>query len=136
MTYSAESFYRWTIRQSITSTVVPPFALKVSKVPTLTTWLLTVSPNTSNEEIFEYTWIDATALTITVTKRGLNPSSQTLNTSGTDYDNTSFMKSHSQNDSIRGDVNHLHIIQDYGTLQANKLDKAAWLRTSFPAASR
>ena len=88
MTYSAESFYRWTIRQSITSTVVPPFALKVSKVPTLTTWLLTVSPNTSNEEIFEYTWIDATALTITVTKRGLNPSSQTLNTSGTDYDNT------------------------------------------------
>lgn len=134
-TYWSESFYRATIRQSIDSTQTVPFTLKVSKIPTLTTGLLTVSPNTANEEILEYNGVDGTALTITVVKMGISPSTQALLVDGTDYNNVTYKKAHSQNDSIRGDVNHLHIIQDYGTLEANKLDKAAWLRTSFAAAS-
>lgn len=49
---------------------------------------------------------------------GISPSTQSLTVDGTDYNNVTYKKSHSQNDSIRGDVNHLHIIQDYGSLQA------------------
>ncbi len=110
-TYPAESFYRGTIRQSIANNTSVPFALKVSKIPTLTAWLLTISPNTANEEIVEYSGVDGTALTITIVKRWINPSSQVLTTNTLDYNNVSFMKNHSQNDSIRWDVNHIHISQ-------------------------
>lgn len=110
-TYQAESFYRGTIRQSIANNTSVPFALKVSKIPTLTAWLLTISPNTANEEIVEYSGVDGTALTITIVKRWINPSSQVLTTDTSDYNNVLFMKNHSQNDSIRWDVNHIHISQ-------------------------
>lgn len=135
-TYWSESFYRATIRQSIDSTQTVPFTLKVSKIPTLTTGLLTVSPNTANEEILEYNGVDGTALTITVVKRGISPSTQALTVDGTDYNNTSYQNPHSQNDSIRADVNHLHIIQDYGNLQAQintKVNTAWGVRTGLTA---
>lgn len=134
--YWSESFYRATIRQSIDSTQTVPFTLKVSKIPTLTTWLLTLSPNTANEELIEYNGVDGTALTITVVKMGISPSTQALTVDGTDYNNVTYKKSHSQNDSIRGDVNHLHIIQDYGNLQTQinaKVNTAAWTRTWLTA---
>lgn len=134
--FPAESFYRWTIRQSIPDNTSVPFTLKVSKCPTLTAWLLTISPNTANEEIIEYDGIDAVSLTITVVKRWINPSTQALTTSWTDYNNTSFVHPHSQNSAIRGDVNHLHIIQGYGDLQDqidDKLDIAWGLRTGLTA---
>lgn len=136
--YAWESFYRATIRQSIAINTLPPFTLKVSKVPTLTTWLLTISPNTSNEEIFEYNAIDAVALTITISKRWVNKSSQVLTTNWIwgaiwDYNNSLYMTAHSQNDSIRWDLNHLHIIQDYGTLNATKLNKSWGLRDTMLA---
>lgn len=135
-TYPAESFYRGTIRQSIANNTSVPFTLKVSKIPTLTSWLLTVSPNTANEEIIEYSGVDGTALTITVVKRWIKPSAQALTTNGTDYNNVSFQLAHSQNDSIQGDVTHLHIIQDYGNLQAQidtKLPTAWGVRTWLTA---
>lgn len=135
-TYPAESFYRGTIRQSIANNTSVPFTLKVSKIPTLTSWLLTISPNTANEEIIEYSGVDGTALTITVVKRWISPSAQALLVNGTDYNNTSYQKAHSQNDTIRGDVNHLHIIQDYGNLQSQIDGKVAinqWVRTWFGA---
>lgn len=128
MTYPAESFYRATIRQSIADNTSVPFTLKVSKIPKLTAWLLTISSNTSNEELVEYNWVDGTALTITVVKRWINPSSQSLLVAWTDYNNVLYQKSHSQNISIRWDVNHLHLIQDYWTLETTKLNKTAWLR--------
>lgn len=109
--YSAESFLRATIRQSTASNQSVPYTLKVSKIPTLTNWLLTISPNTSNEEIVEYDGTDAAALTITVIKNGINPASQLLTTNGVDYNNPTYVKAHSQNDVIRGDVNHIHINQ-------------------------
>ena len=108
-TYQAESFYRGTIRQSIASNTSVPFTLKVSKIPTLTTWLLTISPQSASEEVIEYSGVDAVALTITVIKRWIKPSTQALTLDGTDYNNTSFQFAHSQNDAIRWDVNHLHI---------------------------
>lgn len=109
--YSAESFLRATIRQSTASNQSVPYTLKVSKIPTLTNWLLTISPNTSNEEIVEYDGVDGAALTITVIKNGINPASQLLTTNGVDYNNPTYVKAHSQNDIIRGDVNHIHINQ-------------------------
>lgn len=133
-TYPAESFYRGTIRQSIANNTSVPFTLKVSKIPTLTSWLLTISPNTANEEIIEYSGVDWTALTITVVKRWISPSAQALLVNGTDYNNATYQKAHSQNDTIRGDVNHLHIIQDYWDLQAQinwKVATNSWLRTGF-----
>lgn len=126
-TYPAESFYRWTIRQSISNTLTVPFNLKVSKMPALSAGLMTISPNTANEEICEYSGKDPIAMTITIIKRAINPSTQTLATAWVDYNNVTFQFSHSQNDTIRWDVTHLHIIQD----NANKLDKAGWLRDSM-----
>lgn len=109
--YSAESFLRATIRQSTASNQSVPYTLKVSKIPNLTNWLLTISPNTSNEEIIEYDGVDWSALTITVVKNWINPSSQLLTTNWVDYNNPTYIKAHSQNDVIRGDVNHIHINQ-------------------------
>lgn len=44
-----------------------------------------------------------------------------LTIDGTDYNNASYQRSHTQNDIIRGDVNHLHINQGIGnsTLATN-----------------
>jgi hypothetical protein len=138
-TFPAESFYRGATRWTIDITTLPPFALKVSKVPTLTSGLMTLSPNTANEEIVYYSATDATNLTVTITKRGINWSSQTLavDANGTatgDYNNSTYMRKHSQGDQIQSDVNHLHIIQDYGNLQAQidtKVATAGWTRTTL-----
>lgn len=134
-TYPWESFYRATIRQSISKTQSVPFSLKLSKLPKLSTWLLTISPNTAEEEIVYYTTPDVTTTSVTVTIRGINPSSQSLDTSGTDYNNPTYQMLHSQNDEIRCDITHLHVIQEYGSLQSQidgKVNKA-WgdLRTWF-----
>lgn len=121
--FPAESFYRGTTRATMDLSTLPPFALKVSKIPTLTSGFATLSPNTVNEEIVYYSGTDATNLTITVTKRGISWSTQVLNVDGNgtatgDFNNSTYMRKHSQGDSIQSDVNHLHIVQDYGSLQA------------------
>jgi len=81
-TYPAESFFRSQTRQKIDLSTLPPFNLKVKKLPTLTSGLLTISPNTINEEIVEYSGVDAVNLTVTIVKRGINWSSQVLTTNG------------------------------------------------------
>lgn len=131
-TYPAESFYRSQIRQKIDPTTSTPIVLKVKKTPTLSSWLVTLSPDTINEEIAEYSSKDDVNGTITLSKRGINPSSQVLTTNWTDYNNPTYQKTHASNNSIRCDVTHLHIIQDY----AAKLDKTWWLRDWMGAARK
>lgn len=114
MTYQAESFYRWKIWTSITETETCPITVRLSKLPSRSTWLLTISPNTEFEEIVEYWNINSTNMTIDITKRWINPSSTLLTTDGTDYNNTTYQKEHTQNDIIRWDVNHIHINQGIG----------------------
>ena len=109
--YSTESFYRAQIAQSILATDTVPLTLRVTKVPTKTSGLLTISPNTDNEEIIEYNAVDGTAKTITVSKRGIKWDVSALSVDGTDYNNTNYQRSHTVNDSIRWDINQLHINQ-------------------------
>lgn len=141
MTFPAEAFYRAATRASVDETTLPPFNLKLTKVPTLSSWLVTLSPNTANEEIVYYASKDDTNKTINITKRGINWSSQALTTGGAgaatgDYDNSLYMKKHSQWDNVQCDITHLHLIQDYGDLQAQintKLPTAGWTRTWLAA---
>lgn len=133
-TYPAESFYRSQIRQKIDPTTSVPIVLKVKKTPTLSSWLITLSPDTVNEEIAEYSSKDDVNGTITLSKRWINPSSQVLTTSWTDYNNPTYQKTHASNNSIRCDVTHLHIIQDYWNLSTNKLDKSWGLRDTMGTA--
>lgn len=121
MPFSAESFYRAKISQSILSNTAVPFPLRVSKLPTLSSWLLTISPNTEYEEIVEYNNPQVGTMTIDIIKRGIKPSSILLTTNGVDYNNTTYQFSHTQNDVMRGDVNHIHINQGIGnsTLATN-----------------
>lgn len=126
-TYAAESFYRAKISSSITSTQSVPITIAVSKLPTVTTWLLTISPNTEFEEIVEYGNINWTNMTIDITKRWIKPSSTLLTTDGVDYNNVAFMRSHTQNDIIRGDVNHIHVNQGIGN---TVLATEAWVGIS------
>lgn len=120
-TYQAESFYRAKISNSITQQATCPITIRISKLPNRTSWLLTISPNTEYEEIVEYGNLNSTNMTIDITKRGINPSSTLLTTSWTDYNNTTYQRDHTQNDIIRGDVNHIHINQGIGntTLATN-----------------
>lgn len=120
-TYQAESFYRAKITSSITAGATCPITVRVSKLPTLTNALLTVSPNTESEEIVEYNNPNPTNMTIDIIKRGIKPSSILLSTAGVDYNNTTYQKDHTQNDIIRGDVTHIHINQGIGntTLASN-----------------
>lgn len=119
--YSAESFLRAKIEQPILKATVCPITVRVSKLPTLTNGLLTISPNTENEEIVEYNNPQAGTMTIDIIKRGIKPTSILLTTDGVDYNNTSFQFLHSQNDLIRWDVNHIHVNQGIGnsTLATN-----------------
>ncbi len=80
-------------------------------VPVKTSGYLTISPNTDNEEIVYYSAIDGTALTISITKRAISPTTSALTVDGTDWNVTAQKKSHSVLDSIRGDINNLHINQ-------------------------
>lgn len=120
-TYQSESFYRAKINESMTASATCPITIRLSKLPTRTTWLLTISPNTEYEEMVEYNGKNDVAMTITITKRGINPWSTLLTTNGTDYNNTLYQREHTQNDIIRGDVNHIHINQGIGntTLATN-----------------
>lgn len=119
--YSAESFFRAKISQSILKATACPITVRLSKLPTLTNWLLTISPNTENEEIVEYNNPQAGAMTIDIIKRGIKPDSILLTTNGVDYNNTTYQFLHTQNDIIRWDVNHIHINQGIGnsTLATN-----------------
>lgn len=116
-TYQAESFYRAKITSSITQAATCPITIRVSKLPNRSSWLLTISPNTEYEEIVEYSNPNSTNMTIDITKRWINPSATLLNTNGTDYNNTTYQKEHTQNDIIRWDVNHIHINQGIGNTQ-------------------
>lgn len=106
--YPIESFYRAIIRESVPDTNVP-LDMKVDKLPTLTSGLLTLSPNTANEEIVYYDSINSTNLTIHVAYRWVNPTSNDLTTGGVDYSNPSYIFTHSVNDAVRGDINNIHI---------------------------
>lgn len=119
--YSAESFYRAQIKESILETTAVPFDVTLSVLPTLTNGLLTISPNTEYEEVVEYNNPDDVTMTITIIKRGIKPSSILLTTNWTDYNNATYYRQHTQNDVIRGDVNHIHINQGIGnsTLATN-----------------
>lgn len=119
--YQAESFYRARISSSITETAAVPITIRLSKLPTRSEWLLTISPNTEYEEIVEFGNVNPTNMTIDITKRWISPVSIALTIDGTDYNNASYQRSHTQNDIIRGDVNHLHINQGIGnsTLATN-----------------
>lgn len=119
--YSAESFFRSKISESLLESTAVPITVRVSKLPTLTNGLLTISPNTENEEIVEYNNPQAGTMTIDIIKRGIKPDSILLTTNGVDYNNTTYYKAHTQNDVIRGDVNHIHINQGIGnsTLATN-----------------
>ena len=112
--YQAESFYRAKISSSITSAAVCPITVVLSKLPNVSSWLLTISPNTEYEEIVEYGNINLTDMTINITKRWIKPSSTLLTTNWVDYNNTSYQRTHTQNDIIRGDVNHIHLNQGIG----------------------
>lgn len=119
--YQAESFYRAQIKTPILDTTTVPFTINVSKIPTISNWLVTISPNTEYEEICEYNNPNGTNLTIDIVKRGILPSSILLTTATVDYNNPLYYKEHTQNDVIRGDVNHIHINQGIGntTLATN-----------------
>lgn len=112
--YQSESFYRAKITTPILQGTAVPFTIVLSKLPTLATWLLTISPNTEYEEIVEYNNVVGADMTIDIIKRGIKPTSILLTTNTVDYNNTSFMRQHAQNDIIRGDVNHIHINQSIG----------------------
>lgn len=112
--YSAESFFRAKISQSILKATACPITVRISKLPTLTNWLLTISPNTENEEIVEYNNPQVGTMTIDIIKRGIKPDSILLTTDTVDYNNTTYQFLHTQNDIIRGDVNHIHINQGIG----------------------
>ena len=101
MPYTAESFYRAKITTSITSTDVCPITVRLSKLPSKASGLLTISPNTEFEEIVEYGNKNIVNSTIDITKRGINPASVLLTTNGSDYNNVTYQKAHTQNDVIR-----------------------------------
>lgn len=104
--YNVESFYRALLPLGLSSNT-----LKVSKVPTLTTWLLTIDPNTVSEEIVEYNGVDVVNKTITITKRGVLPSANTLLVDWVDYNVAASTFTHWTNAIISWDVNNIHINQ-------------------------
>jgi len=134
MQYPAESFYRAKTRQSVSITTLPPFNMKVSKIPLGTSGFVTVDPNTSNEEIMYFNATDATNLTITVTMRGIKHNASTLTTDGGgaaswDYNNSTYMKAHTQNAQVRGDINQLHINQIDGYFNLTENETTTWNNT-------
>ena len=107
---NTESFLRWRIWQTILSTDNVPFILNVSKVPNLSSWYITISPDTENEEIFLYNWKSWavwTSWTITITGRWYNK-----------YDAVAAVwnqKEHAVNDIYKWALNHI-IINDKSSL--------------------
>lgn len=129
MSFNIESFYRASIVQNILDTDTCPFNCNVSKLPVLTSGLLTISPNTDNEEIVEYTHAGTpwAAGVISIVKRGVKPSTVVAYASwvsGTDYQVTANLKSHTLNDSIRWDINHIHINQAQNETGVAKVSKS------------
>jgi len=104
MTNITESFLRWKIAQTITSTESVPFNKKVSKVPVLTSGFITISPDTENEEIFLYSgvsWTPWKAWTITITWRGYNKENDTQDSGN--------QKPHTINAVFKWALNHIII---------------------------
>ncbi len=60
MTNTTESFLKWKIAETITSSETVPFTKDISKVPVLTSWYITISPDTEDEEIFHYSSVTGT----------------------------------------------------------------------------
>ena len=113
-TYPAESFFRAKMNVSILKATTCPITVPLSKLPSVTNGLLTMSPNSEYEEICEYNNPNPTTMTIDIIKRWIKPSSLLLTTNGVDYNNTTYQFDHTQNDIIRGDVNHIHLNQWIG----------------------
>jgi hypothetical protein len=49
----------------------------------------------------EYDGLDVPSKSVTIIKRGINPSSQALTTATVDYNNPTYQKEHTQNSSVR-----------------------------------
>lgn len=113
-TYPAESFFRAKINASILKATACPITVPLSKLPSVTNGLLTMSPNSEYEEICEYNNPNPLTMTIDIIKRWIKPSSLLLTTDWVDYNNTTYQFDHTQNDIIRGDVNHIHLNQGIG----------------------
>lgn len=122
--YQAESFYRARLLTSITALQVVPITVRVSTLPVRTNGLLTLSSNTEYEEICEFDNPDAVNWTIDIIKRGISPSCIALTVAGTDYNNPTYYRQHTANETIRGDVNHIHINQGIGN---STLATEAWV---------
>ncbi len=111
--YNIESFYRAVLSSnSGLAKAITGSTINVSKVPTLTSGFLTLSPDTPNEEIVFYNGIDAVAKTITLTMRGINPASTSLTTPWADYNNATFAFVHNPLAIVSADINNLHINQN------------------------
>jgi hypothetical protein len=68
-TYPAESFFRAKINASILKATACPITVPLSKLPSVTNGLLTMSPNSEYEEICEYNNPNPTTMTIDIIKR-------------------------------------------------------------------
>jgi len=100
-----ESFYRAQLLTPIASTdtasVGSPLVVKVSKLPEKNSGLLTLSPNTDNEEIVFYGSKSVGASTISITYRAISPTTSALSVDGTDWNVTAQKKAHNTLDSVR-----------------------------------
>lgn len=139
-TYNVESFYRATLAQTLLAAdtvaiIAAAGWLKISNTPLGTysstnPWYVTISPNTDNEEIFEFTAVDSTNKLLTISKRGISKIATSLTTNWAyaatgDYNNSLYMRSHTINDSVRMDISHLHINLPFNWLDTLKVD-IAW----------
>lgn len=113
-----ESFYRARFWETITSDTNAPFDLKVSKLPELSSWYLTGSPETSEEELFHYdsiTWTPWEPWTIHIDVRWYNYSTNTSDTWN--------QKDHTNNLSeIRWDINHIHLNDKADKITDNEIE--------------
>lgn len=101
--HNVQSFFRSRLQKPILAGDVVPFELYLSTLPSVANGYITVSPNSENEEIMEYSTINSATSSITVIARGINPSATPQASS------TTYQFSHQPLDEVRGDLNHLHI---------------------------
>lgn len=101
--HNTQSFFRSRLQKPVLATDAVPFELSLSSLPAVADGYVSVSPNTENEEIMEYSAINATTSSITIIARGIDP------TASTQTSNTIYNKIHQPLDEVRGDINHLHV---------------------------
>lgn len=109
--YPTEAFYRAITLQSISQTQTCPFDIQISELPLNSTGLVTIDPNTENEEMLYYSAKNSTTMKLTISKRGIKPNALDLTTNGTDYNNLTYQFQHGTSSVIRGDVNNIHLNQ-------------------------